>query len=207
MVAGITFLVLLALGAGVAFVLTDALGISSKPSDVPVEAASVAQVADAVAPPTFTIDAPSTPRLSLAAGELADAVAASAHTAGTATLTVTVGTAATGDDGYTLGGTAHALTITAPSETGAVRGVYDLAAAVRDGRSVTAQLGKTITSALPFRMVDLGAVGVTAGYRGMVGGHRLLAQLEGVRGRHPARPPPTSTRPHSRRRRSSSRPT
>ena len=66
----------------------------------------------------------------------------------------------TGDDSYQLGGTPTALTIDAPSEAGAVRGLYDLAAAVRDGRSVTEHLGELVASALPFRMVDLGAVGV-----------------------------------------------
>ena len=47
MVAGITFVVLLTLGAGVAFVLTDALGIRSEASDVPVETSRVANVAAA----------------------------------------------------------------------------------------------------------------------------------------------------------------
>src|SRR6187397_1215919 len=89
MVAGITFLVLLALGAGVAFVLTDALGISSTASDVPVETSRVASVAEAVPPPLFTgIGYPSTPRVDLAVAELTDAVADSARTDGTATLTV-----------------------------------------------------------------------------------------------------------------------
>ena len=93
-------------------------------------------------------------------------MADAAETAGTATLTVTyeprfVPSIGTGDDSYQLGGTPTALTIDAPSEAGAVRGLYDLAAAVRDGRSVTEHLGELVASALPFRMVDLGAVGVT----------------------------------------------
>ena len=53
------------------------------------------------------------------------------------------------------------LTVTAASESGAVRAVYDLADAVRSGHPVTEHVGEEVSSRLPFRMVDLGAVGVT----------------------------------------------
>jgi hypothetical protein len=167
MTAAITFVLLLALGAGVAFVLTDALGIRSEASEVPSETSSVAQVSAAVPPPAFTaIDAPSTPRMDGAVQELTVAVLDASERVGETTLTVSIDASSelidqvTADDGYTLGGTPEALTISAPTEAGAVRGVYDLAAAVRDGRSITENLGETVASALPFRMVDLGAVGV-----------------------------------------------
>ena len=52
------------------------------------------------------------------------------------------------------------MTIRAGGETGAVRGVYDLARAARAGRSVAEGLGRSVSRRLPFRMVDLGAVGV-----------------------------------------------
>ena len=151
---------LLGLGAGVAVVLDDALGIRSEDSDVAVETSSVSPLTDYVAPPQFTIDAPKTARLDLAIGELDDAVSEK-PTDGQATLTVTFDGEGT-DETYTVGGTPDALTIEAATETGAVRGVYDLAAAVRDGSSVAGAIGTTVESRLPFRMVDLGAVAVTA---------------------------------------------
>ena len=64
------------------------------------------------------------------------------------------------DDAYTLAGTPTALRVEAESLGGAVRGIYDLAAQVRGGHSVAEHLGEEVTSRLPFRMVDMGAVGV-----------------------------------------------
>ena len=52
--ASVTAVVLLALGAGVAVVLDDALGIRTEPADIPVEHASVAPARDAALPPQFT---------------------------------------------------------------------------------------------------------------------------------------------------------
>ena len=98
------------------------------------------------------------------------------------------------DETYRLTGTADALRIEAASETGAVRGIYDLAAQVRAGRSVAEHLGEEVTSRLPFRMVDMGAVGVDARPGRVGGGRRLLARVEGVRRRAAARRRRTSTR-------------
>ena len=166
---GVAILLLLALGGGIAALLTDALGIRSAPAEIPAEHASVAaEVAPAALPPEFTVvGAPDLPRVQAALAELDDAVADAASTAGTAALAVEIGpesTTATGEDGaadetYTLEGTPNALRISAATEAGAARGVYDLAAAVRDGRPVTARLGETVESRLGFRMADLGAVG------------------------------------------------
>ena len=83
------------------------------------------------------------------------------ETEGAASLTVVAGAGDPDDETYRLSGTADALRIEAASETGAVRGIYDLAAQVRAGRSVAEHLGEEITSRLPFRMVDMGAVAVT----------------------------------------------
>jgi hypothetical protein len=151
---------LLGLGAGVAAGVDGALGLRTEQVDIPVEQSRVAPVAAAVLPPAFTIEAPDDLRTKTAVGELLDAINDASANDGTTTLTVTA--AGEGDsDSYTLGGTEQALTITAETTTGAVRGIYDLAAAVRDGRSVFEHLGTEVTSALPFRMVDLGAVGVS----------------------------------------------
>jgi len=153
--------VLLALGAGVSFALSDALGIRSESSDIPTETSSVAPVSEAIAPPAITVDAPASRRLDLAVSELDAAISAQASTDGEARLTVSMGDGDPADESYRLEGTGDALSIVAESETGAVRGVYDLASAIRDGRSITQNLGELVDSRLPFRMVDLGAVGVT----------------------------------------------
>jgi hypothetical protein len=163
LVALVAFGVVLAVGLGVALGIGSALGIRSVPSDgMDAVAAPVAPVAPAVAPPRFTVvAAPDGIRTRVALDELESAVADAGTTSGEATLTVTAGGGDPDDDTYRLDGDATALRLTARSEGGAARGVYDLAAAVRTGHRVTERLGTEVTSRLPFRMVDLGAVGVT----------------------------------------------
>lgn len=160
---GVVLAVLLALGAGVAFVVGDELGIRSVPAEIPAETLVSAPETATVAPPVFTdVVAPSAARIDLALGELRDAVADAERVSGAATLEVVAGDGDPGDESYRLEGSPDALRIVAASEAGATLGVYDLAAAVRDGRSVSENLGETVASRLGFRMVDLGAVGVTA---------------------------------------------
>ncbi|MDR6905304.1 hypothetical protein J2X63_000990 [Agromyces sp. 3263] len=161
LLAGVALTVLVALGAGVAVVLGDELGIRSEPSDVPSETLVAAPETPAVTPPAFTdITAPATVRMGLAVDELRDAVADAGTTDGTSTLDVVVGDGGDDDETYRLEGSPGALRLFAASEAGATLGVYDLAAAVRDRRSVTEHLGEAVESRLGFRMVDLGAVGV-----------------------------------------------
>lgn len=157
-----TALVLIALSVGLGVVVSDALGITAEPAETMGEpAAVVPAVAPAVAPPRFTtVEVPTGPRYDVALEELMDATAAAPARAGEASLTVVVGEGAAADEAYSLTGTSTALRIDAAGEAGAVRGIYDLAAAVRGGRSITESLGAEVTSRLPFRMVDLGAVGV-----------------------------------------------
>ncbi|WP_173922938.1 hypothetical protein [Agromyces sp. Marseille-P2726] len=165
--AGGALLVLLALGAGLAFLLTDALGIRSERSEIPAETLMAAPQAPIALPPAFaTVTAPASTRVGMAVDELRDAVAAAGATDGTATLDVVLEgsgetAASEGEDTYRLEGTPDALRVVAASEAGAALGVYDLAAAVRDGRPVDDRLGEVVESELGFRMVDLGAVGVT----------------------------------------------
>ncbi|MBN9192976.1 hypothetical protein [Microbacterium sp.] len=159
--ATVTAIVLVALGIGVGAVVGDALGISATPSRQMSPAAPTVPVAAApVVPPALVVRAPDTVRMSTAIDELDQAEASVARRSGAATLTVTAGSGDAADDSYTLTGSASALRIEAASETGAVRGVYDLAARIRAGRSVAEGLGEKVTSKLPFRMADLGAVGV-----------------------------------------------
>lgn len=161
---GATVVVLAALGLGVAVVVGDELGIRSEASVVPAEPQHPLTVGAAIAAPTFvSVDAPQSLRMDAAVQELRDAGAESGTPSGEATLTVSFGDGDTGakpDDTYRLEGEPGALHIIGNGEAGAVRGVYDIAAAVRDGRSVSEALGTTVTSKLGLRMVDLGAVGV-----------------------------------------------
>lgn len=165
--AGAAILVLVALGTGVAFVLTDALGIRSEPSDIPAETLVAAPETPVAMPPAFTsVTAPDSVRIGMAVDELHSAVADAGATEGGTTLDVVVegggGREASDlDEAYRLEGAPDALRVVAETEAGAALGVYDLAAAVRDGRPVDEHLGETVQSELGFRMVDLGAVGVT----------------------------------------------
>lgn len=159
--AGVALTVLVALGAGVAVVLGDELGIRSEPADIPAETLVAAPETPTIAPPAFTeVVAPTSARMDLAVSELWDAVADAAATDGTAALEVVVGDGPDDDESYRVEGSPGELRIVAASEAGAVLGVYDLAAAARDGRAVDEHLGETVDSRLGFRMVDLGAVGV-----------------------------------------------
>ncbi len=163
--ATVVLIVLVALGVGIGVAVGDALGIRTEPSAQMTPASPVVpDVAEAVPPPVFTsIEAPSTPRLDFAVDALEQAVSSASETEGEASLTVAVsGTGSAGDDSYSLSGTPSALRIEAAAEAGAARGIYDLSAQVRSGRSIAEHLDETVASALPFRMVDLGAVGVAA---------------------------------------------
>lgn len=160
--AVVTAIVLLALGAGVGVVLGDALGIRTESSAQMTPAAPVVPAAAGVVlPPEFTaIEAPDTERMRVALESLSDAAAAASGTAGTASLVVVIGAGDPADETYSLTGTPDALRVDAAGEAGAVRGVYDLAAQIRAGRSVAERLGETVSSRLPLRMVDMGAVAV-----------------------------------------------
>lgn len=154
---------LLAVGAGVGLVVGDALGIRTEasaqmtpaPPDVP-------EIAPSVPPPRIGgVDLPPGPRFEAALDELLDAVADAPERAGEISLTVSVAADASAtDDAYEVVEVDGGLSVRAPSEAGAVRGVYDLAAAVRAGRDLRGEVGAHAASALPLRMVDLGAVGV-----------------------------------------------
>lgn len=160
--AAVTAVVLLAIGIGLGVVVGDALGIRTEPSEQMQPAApTVPGVVAAVPAPTFTtVDAPSGPRYDAALESLLEATAEATAREGEVSLTVAAGDGDEADETYVLTGTPDALRIEAASETGAVRGIYDLAAQVRTGGSVAEHLGEEVTSRLPFRMVDMGAVGV-----------------------------------------------
>ncbi len=154
--------VLLAAGVGVSATISDALGIRTETAERMGAVADDTRTEDARVSPSITVvQMPDGARMDAAADELAR-VLASVDTAGAATLQVSAGNGDIDDDTYTLTGTAQELRIEAVSETGAARGVYDLAQDIAEGRGATDRLGQTVSSRLGLRMADLGAVGVAA---------------------------------------------
>src|SRR3954454_22456845 len=91
--AVVTAIVLLALGAGVGAVVGDALGIRTEAATQMSPAApSATDIGAAVPPPRFTtVDAPQGARFDAALDELTDAAAGASETSGEASLTVVAG--------------------------------------------------------------------------------------------------------------------
>ncbi|WP_183501127.1 hypothetical protein [Microbacterium invictum] len=170
LIALVTAIVLLALGAGVGVIVGDALGIRTEPAAAMTPAdAVVPEVTEAVLPPEITVaGALKTARLNAARMELADAAESAGGTEGTATITLEIsdnGLAQAGEpevESYRLTGTADDLTVEAADEASAARALYDMASTIRAGRSIAEHLGEDVTARLSLRMVDLGAVGVDA---------------------------------------------
>lgn len=149
------------LGGLVAAGISSELGIRTEAKAVPQELLEPAPPRPVVPPPALgRVETASTLRTRTAVAELRDAVADAPATRGTTSLVVRHGDGDPDDDTYRLSGSATRLRIDAASESGAVRGVYDLALAAREGRALTERLGEEVASRLPFRMVDLGAAGV-----------------------------------------------
>ncbi|MEJ1156118.1 hypothetical protein [Microbacterium marmarense] len=162
--AAVAVVVLLVLGLGVSSVVADELGIRTEPSAQMQPAAPVvATAAEPVDPPKLTlVNAPDSSRVAAATAYLMDATAA-VETEGSASVAFdVVDNGDLDDDSYTLTGSDTELTIDAASPAGAARGLYDMAAAVRTGKSITATLGEEMTWRLPLRMVDSGSVGIEA---------------------------------------------
>lgn len=160
--AVVTSVVLVALGLGLGVVVGDALGIRTEPAaQMEPAAPTPPDLGEPVPAPRWTtIDAPEGLRFDAAIDSLLEATAAASAREGDTSLTVVAGDGDDSDDTYRLTGTPGALRVEAASVTGAVRGIYDLASQVRTAQPVTEHLGEEVTSELPFRMVDMGAVGV-----------------------------------------------
>ncbi|UJP10530.1 hypothetical protein L2X99_02230 [Microbacterium sp. KUDC0406] len=159
--AAVTAIVLVALGAGAALVVGDALGIRVESSSPMLPAAAAAVTAgEPVAPPELgMIDVPGGERVNVAMDELRDAIADAATTDGEASLSADATGGGT-DDVYVLEGDSSALRIHAVTEAGTVRAIYDIAAQVRASKPLTDLIGAHQASRLTLRMTDLGAVGV-----------------------------------------------
>ncbi|MBV1849394.1 hypothetical protein [Catellatospora tritici] len=176
-----TVLVLLLLGAAVAYGVGDALGLSWAPATVPREHPSAAPVRQVVAAPTVTtVVVPDELRLTKAADAVADAIAARglprpavAAQAGTgpavrtrieaASGTTASGTTAPGAgvEAYTVATSGADLTVTAADQAGLAAGLYAVADRIRSGDAAVppAEDGRLITPRLGLRLTDAGSVG------------------------------------------------
>lgn len=158
---------LLALGAGVAWGVGGALGLSWSPALVPAEPrVSTPEAGPPVPPPAISaIEIPDDARLSLAAEALATAVAgrqrpkpAIVHgsAGGPGTLRVTLGASLGGSpESYRLAGP---FDLRAAGVAGAAAGLYRLADQIRSGAAVVAD-GAVVAPRLGLRLTDAGSVG------------------------------------------------
>lgn len=163
-VVGTAVVVLLALGAMVAWGIGQTLGLSAEPAAVPVEDAVAApQQAAVPAPRIGSLVVPRDRRLTLAAEAVADAlVARGSPRPGVGSgagkrLEVTVAPGLTGEAFVLADGAA--LTIRAGTVAGAAAGLYTVADRIRSGVEVVQQPGKVVTPRLPLRLTDAGSVG------------------------------------------------
>ncbi|ASW54343.1 hypothetical protein [Plantactinospora sp. KBS50] len=148
--------VLLALGAGVAYGLNGALRLSWTPAPVLAEPSVAVSQRAAVAAPigTVTLDR-HTHRLDLAARAVTDAAAGRGGRGGRGVLTVTVGADAA-DESYRLDRTAAGYTLTAAGEAGAAVGLYAVADRIRSGEPLRTG---PVAPRLGLRLTDAGSVG------------------------------------------------
>ncbi|SBT42944.1 Glycosyl hydrolase family 67 C-terminus [Micromonospora auratinigra] len=174
----------LLLGAGVAWAIDGALGLSHSPADVPDETAVAAPLrAPAPVPPLVSLVVPTEPRAVKAAAAVADALA----TRGRARPTVTpvpagrtapqprpTGTLSTArtlraerhgvggpPESYRIGVRGAELTVEAGDVAGLAAALYRLADRIRSGAEVlpAAEVGRLVTPRLGLRLTDAGSVG------------------------------------------------
>ena len=161
-------IVLLGLGGLVAWQVNEALGLSVRPADVPVERLEAAPRQDVVAPLRLTaIAVPAGNRLRLAADAVADALAARGaprpsvrDTATGAALTVRLDPRFTGGpEAYRIDRAGAGLAVVAAAEGGAAAGLYAIADQIASGAAIPAD-GRVVTPRLGLRLTDMGAVGL-----------------------------------------------
>lgn len=158
--------VLLALGAGVAWGVGDTLALTSSPAAAPVESDAVEPVAPVVAAPAFAaVQVTGDRRVVLAGEAVADAMAQRAlprpivvveNVSGTAlrvAMTATVG----GAEAYRLADAPDGLTVEASTPAGAAAGLYAVADRIRSGAAI--ERGTVVTPRLGLRLTDVGSVG------------------------------------------------
>ncbi len=165
---------LLVVGWLVAGQITAALRMSASPDVVPVESlrAAPAGTSSPDYPAVGSVVLPSDdPLLALAGRTYAEAVGERTGTTprvvvGTAddpaATTVLLGAAGTGDQGYRLTSRGSGVTVEAADRTGAAAGLFQLADRMRAGEPLPPFDGTVVEPRLGLRMLDSGAIGVTA---------------------------------------------
>ncbi|WP_033430828.1 hypothetical protein [Saccharothrix syringae] len=156
----ITLLVLLGLGAVVAWRVGDALGLEVRPADVPVERPVAAPPRPLAPPPAIgSIGVPDEPRLRLAAGAVADALVERGRprpVVGSAGDLVARTEPGLPDEAYRID---PGPVVVGSTPNGVAAGLYAVADAVRTGNDVVAD-GRVVAPRLGLRLTDLGAVGL-----------------------------------------------
>ncbi|MDG4801934.1 hypothetical protein [Micromonospora sp. WMMD980] len=173
--------VVLLLGAGVAWGVDDTLGLSHTPADVPPERAVAAPSrAPAPVPPLTSIVVPDQLRTVKAAAAVADALAARGRPRPTVTMTASPNTntgpatasmsavttlraelrAGGAPEAYRIGVRREELTVTGDL-AGVAAGLYRLADRIRSGAEVlpAAEAGRPVAPRLGLRLTDAGSVG------------------------------------------------
>ncbi|WFE39378.1 hypothetical protein [Micromonospora sp. WMMD998] len=186
--------VVLLLGAGVAWGVDDALGLSHTPADVPSETAVAAPPrTPAPVPPLTSIVVPDHLRTLKAAAAVADALATRGRPRPTVTRTTAPAPARSTHAGTTLraalraGGASEAyridarrteLTVTGDL-AGVVAGLYRLADRIRSGAEVlpAAEAGRPVTPRLGLRLTDAGSVGREADPKAFGDDYRLNTDI------------------------------
>jgi glycosyl hydrolase family 67 len=162
--------VVLALGAGVAYGVNGMLGLSFTPVSPPVETATAAPSRpDAPAPAFATIGIPPGHRLEVAAAAVADALVARGQPRPTigasaqAGLSVRIVPAfASSPEAFRFAGASDdAVTVEASDVAGAAAALYTIADRIRSGEAVVppTDRGAVISPRLPLRLTDAGSVG------------------------------------------------
>ncbi|BCB77085.1 hypothetical protein GCM10022251_58180 [Phytohabitans flavus] len=190
-IAGATAVVLLGIGAAIAWQVDKALGLSFTPANVPPEDLKPAPPRELEpAPALARVEAPADRRVGLAATAVAEAVAergasrpqvatgspAAAGGGPTLKVTLTEPEAAPGEGGlageaFRLRRAGADLVLEAATPAGASAGLYTVADRVRSGAPVLppGDDGRIVAPRLGLRLVDSGAVGIDADEAGWAG--------------------------------------
>jgi hypothetical protein len=167
-------IVLLVVGAVVAWGVGGALGLSFTPKTVPAEHLTAAPATpDAAVPPISAIAVPDDPRYRLAASAVSDALVGrgaaapaittanpGSATAGTLVATVAALPGAGSDEAYRLTAGPTGMRLTGATAAGVTDGLYRLADRIRSGEDALADHGAVVSPRLGLRLADVGAVGL-----------------------------------------------
>ena len=168
-IAGATALVLLGVGAAIAWQVDKALGLSFTPADVPPEDLEPAPPREAEPPPPIArVEAPADRRVELAAAAVTEALG-ERGARGTATLRVSL--TGPGGEAFRLRRAGADLVLEAATPAGAAAGLYTVADRIRSGAPVLppGDDGRVVEPRLGLRLVDSGAVGIDADPAGWAG--------------------------------------